>query len=47
MIATVNSFAVPILSLAVVALSVVVFHLNRKLRRLEKPEAGVIDRKPL
>ena len=34
MISTINAFAVPILSLAVVALSVVVFHLHRKLRRL-------------
>jgi hypothetical protein len=36
MIATVNSFAVPILSLAIVALSTVVFHLNRKLNRAIK-----------
>jgi hypothetical protein len=35
MIATVNSFAVPILSLAIVALSAVVFHLNRKIRHLD------------
>lgn len=35
MIATINSFAVPILSFAVAALGVVVFHLNRKLRRIE------------
>jgi hypothetical protein len=36
MISTINSFAVPILSFAIVALCGVVFHLNRKLNRAVK-----------
>ena len=33
MIATINSFAVPILSLAVVVLSCVIIHMHRKLNK--------------
>ena len=37
MVATINAFAIPVLSLAIAILCSVVMCLNRKLQRLEKP----------